>query len=309
VSVVSQDLAPGNYSADITVSGNADNSPQVVTVNLDVTASPVITLIAESLDIEAVVGVDPPVHEIVIRNDGGAELSWTAASDVAWMTFSRGSGTLAAGASETDTLFISVAGLEVATYTGTVTVSGDAPNSPLTLDATLTVTLSPSIVLSGTLDFAFREGDDPADLSFQVANDGAGTLNWTAAADSAWLTLSTTSGNLVSGSDESVAVSVDGSGLAVGTHTATVTVSGNADDSPQTIGVEVRVEARPTLAADDVADHLLGVRAALTVDELEYLDEIGNDNGSFDVGDFRAWLQSEGLMSRVRPAGGEEVAP
>ncbi len=281
----------------------------VVTVNLDVTASPVMALIAEPIDIDAVVGEDPPVHEIVIRNDGGAELNWTAAADVAWMTFSRGSGTLAAGASETDTIFISVAGLDVATYTGTVTVSGDAPNSPLTLDATLTVTLSPSIVLSGTLDFAFREGDDPADLSFQVANDGAGTLNWTATADSAWLMLSTTSGNLVSGSDESVAVSVDGSGLAVGTHTATVTVSGNADDSPQTIGVEVRVEARPTLAADDVADHLLGVRAALSADELEYLDEIGNDNGSFDVGDFRAWLQSEGLMSRVKPAGGEEVAP
>ncbi len=160
-----------------------------------------------------------------------------------------------------------------------------------------------------TLDFAFREGDDPADLSFQVANDGGGTLSWTAAADSEWLTLSPSSGDLVSGSDETVAVSVDGSGLAVGTHTATVTVSGNADDSPQTIGVEVTVEARPTLAVEDVSDHLLGVRTALSADELEYLDEIGNDNGGFDVGDFRAWLQSEGLMSRVRPAGGEEVAP
>jgi len=310
LSVVSQDLAPGNYSADITVSGNADNNPQVVTVNLDVTASPVITLIAEPLDIETVVGVDPPVHEIVIRNDGGAELNWTAASDVAWMTFSLGSGTLAAGASETDTIFISVAGLDVDTYTGTVTVSGDAPNSPLTLDATLNVTLSPSIALDPTtLEFVFREGDDPDDLSFQVANDGAGTLSWTAAVDSAWLTLSATSGDLVSGSDESVAVSVDGSGLAVGTHTATVAVSGNADDSPQTIGVQVTVEARPTMAAEDVADHLLGVRTTLSADELEYLDEIGNDNGGFDVGDFRAWLQSEGLMSRVRPAGGGEVAP
>jgi hypothetical protein len=226
------------------------------------------------------------------------------------MTFSLGSGTLAAGASETDTIFISVAGLDVDTYTGTVTVSGDAPNSPLTLDATLNVTLSPSIALDPTtLEFVFREGDDPDDLSFQVANDGAGTLSWTAAVDSAWLTLSATSGDLVSGSDESVAVSVDGSGLAVGMHTATVAVSGNADDSPQTIGVQVTVEARPTLAVENVSDHLLGVRTTLSADELEYLDEIGNDNGGFDVGDFRAWLQSEGLMSRVRPAGGEEVAP
>ncbi len=175
---------------------------------------------------------------------------------------------------------------------------------------TIAVTDPGHIVLDPTtLQFAFHEGGDPNDLSFQVANDGGGSLSWTAAADSTWLTLSPSSGDLVSESDESVTVSVDGSGLAIGTHTATIMVTANTDNLPHTIGVELVVEARPTLVADDVADHLLGVRAALTADELEYLDEIGNDNGNFDVGDFRAWLQSEGLMSRVRPAGGEEVAP
>jgi hypothetical protein len=53
----------------------------------------------------------------------------------------------------------------------------------------------------------------------------------------------------------------------------------------------------------------MGVRTTLSASELEYLDEIGNGNGSFDVGDFRAWLQREGLMSRVGPAAGEEEAP
>lgn len=309
VSLASGDLPPGTYGATITVSGNADNTPQTLTVSLEVSAAPVIMLIAEPLDFQAVIGVDPPIHEVVIRNTGGAELNWTASSDAAWMTFARGAGTLAAGASETDTVAISVDGLELGDYTGTLTFSGDASNSPQTLAATLSVTLSPSIALSGTLQFEAYEGDDPDALDLTVTNDGGGTLHWTASANQVWVTLSPASGDVASGSADVVGVEVDASGLSAGTHAATITVSGNADDSPQTVEVEFVVQARPNLAAQDVADHLMGVRTTLSASELEYLDEIGNGNGSFDVGDFRAWLQREGLMSRVGPAGGEEVAP
>ena len=112
-----------------------------------------------------------------------------------------------------------------------------------------------------------------------------------------------------SGEDTSFEVTVNGSSLAAGTHTAVITVSGNADDSPQTADVEFVMVARPDLAPHDVADHLMGVSSTLSASELEYLDDIGNQNGGFDVGDFRAWLQMEGLMSRVAPAAGEEVAP
>jgi len=309
VSLAAGNLVPGTYDAAIMVSGNADNTPQTLPVSLEVTAAPVITLITEPLDLEAVAGVNPPVHEVVIRNDGGVELNWTASSDAAWMTLARGAGTLAAGASETDTVVISVDGLEVGGYTGALTFSGDASNSPQTLAATLSVTLSPSIALSGTLEFEEYEGDDLAALDLTVTNDGGGTLHWTASADEAWVSLSSATGNLVSGANTTFQVTVDGSSLAAGAHTAVITVSGNADDSPQTADVEFAVVARPTLAAQDVADHLMGVRTSLSASELEYLDDIGNDNGIFDVGDFRAWLQSEGLMSHVGPDGGEEVAP
>ena len=309
VNVSSEELTPGTYGAIITVSGNADNTPQTLTVSLEVTADPVMMIITEALDFEAVVAVDPPIHKIVILNAGGAELNWTASSDAEWMTFARGSGTLAPDASETDTVAISVDGLAVGEYAGTLTFSGDASNSPQILAATLSVTLTPSMALSGTLEFEEYEGDDPDALDLTVTNDGGGTLTWTASANQAWVTLSPASGNVASGSDEVVGVEVDASGLGAGTHTATITVSGNADDSPQTVDLELVVQARPTMAEQDVADHLMGVRTVLSADELVYLDEIGNGNGTFDVGDFRAWLQDEGLMSRIRPGGGEEVAP
>ncbi|MFC1531442.1 BACON domain-containing protein [Gemmatimonadota bacterium] len=308
-SAAAADLPPGTYDATITVSGSADNSPLTLPVSLEVTAAPVLMVIAESIDIQAVIGVDPPIHEIVIQNSGGAELNWTASSDAAWMTFARGAGTLAAGASETDTVEISVDGLAVGEYTGTLTLSGNAPNSPQILDAMLTVMESPSIALEGALEFEAWEGDDPDAAELTVSNDGGGTLQWTASADQSWVDLSLSDGTLASGGDATIRVTVDASSLAAGIHTATITVSGNADDSPQTTNVEFVSKARPVMAVDDVADHLMGVRTTLSASDLEYLDEIGNGNGSFDVGDFRAWLQFEGLMSRVGPAAKEEVAP
>ncbi len=309
VSVSSAGLAPGTYGATITVSGNADNTPQTLAVSLEVTAAPVITLIADPLDFETLIGVDPPVHEVVIRNDGETELDWTASSDAPWITLERGAGTLAPGASEMDTVSISVDGLELGDYVGVLTFSGNAPNSPQTLEVTLSVTLSPSMALSGTLEFEAYEGDTPAPRDLVVANDGDGTLHWSASADEAWVSLSSTAGDLESGSEATLAVEVDPAGLSPGTHTAVITVTGNADNSPQTADVEFVVVARPDLDPQNVADQLMGVGTPLSPTELEYLDDVGNDNGSFDVGDFRAWLQSEGLMSRVRPVSGEEVAP
>ena len=75
------------------------------------------------------------------------------------------------------------------------------------------------------------------------------------------------------------------------------------------VPVEFVANARPVMAAADVADHLMGVRDVLTAEEIDYLDEIGNGNGAFDVGDFRAWLQFTGMLGSIRQGSGEEVAP
>jgi hypothetical protein len=50
----------------------------------------------------------------------------------------------------------------------------------------------------------------------------------------------------------------------------------------------------PTLATADVTAQLLGPTAPLNADQLRYLDYIGNNNGSFDIGDFLAWVKLTG---------------
>jgi M6 family metalloprotease-like protein len=50
----------------------------------------------------------------------------------------------------------------------------------------------------------------------------------------------------------------------------------------------------PTLATADVVAQLLGPTSPLTADQVRYLDFLGNSNGSFDIGDFLAWVKATG---------------
>ncbi len=59
---------------------------------------------------------------------------------------------------------------------------------------------------------------------------------------------------------------------------------------------------RISITTEEVATHLLGAASLLSQDELLFLDLLGNNNGGFDIGDFRAWLQEAGLIADVAPA-------
>jgi M6 family metalloprotease-like protein len=59
------------------------------------------------------------------------------------------------------------------------------------------------------------------------------------------------------------------------------------------------IVTRPSLLLDNVVHHLLSPVQVLSADEERYLDIIGNKNGAFEIGDFRAYLQVTGVI----PAG------
>lgn len=60
--------------------------------------------------------------------------------------------------------------------------------------------------------------------------------------------------------------------------------------------------ATPALTVNQASDGLLGVAAALTVDLERFLDLQGNRNGSYDVGDFRAFLRAQGQLGTTTAA-------
>jgi hypothetical protein len=52
----------------------------------------------------------------------------------------------------------------------------------------------------------------------------------------------------------------------------------------------------PTIAVDDAVDAALGVTGVLTQDLQRFLDIRGNNNGRYDIGDLRAYLQERGVL-------------
>lgn len=82
---------------------------------------------------------NPPSQTVALTNTGASTLTWTASGDQSWFSVSPTSGSLAAGASANITasankVLVPGAG----TYTGTITVSGNAPSQ--TVPVTFTVT-------------------------------------------------------------------------------------------------------------------------------------------------------------------------
>jgi len=72
------------------------------------------------------------------------------------------------------------------------------------------------------------------------------------------------------------------------TYTATVT---SCNTTSRTFSLLVSI---PTLATADVTAQLLGPTSPLNADQIRYLDFLGNNNGSFDIGDFLAWVKATG---------------
>jgi hypothetical protein len=85
---------------------------------------------------------------------------------------------------------------------------------------------------------ADTSGNSGGAQSVMIGNSGGGTLNWSIAADQAWLSYSPTSGT----DSGLVSVFVDPSGLSAGTYAGTITVSSpDAVNSPQTVQVTLNV--------------------------------------------------------------------
>lgn len=264
-------LAAGTYAGRVTVTAaGSANTPQFITVTLNVLSHPEVTVSPATLSFSTPIGTAPTAQSVTVKNDGGSPLDWTASATVTtpaagtWLALTgTTSGTgLAAGTSAL--LFgvgIDVTGLPRGTYTGFVRVTGSAPaeNSPQDIPVTLHVLSQPSIGLAPpALVLTMTRGfGNPANQTVTVTNTGDLTLTWTASASVAtptggtWLTLlGGTAGSLSGGLSASFDVAVDGAGLAAGSYSGTIMVAGGAGttNTPQTIGVTLIVNEAPASA-------------------------------------------------------------
>jgi len=293
VSVDIAGLGIGSHLGYITIAGNATNSPRTVPVHLDIVAGPMIGVSPTSLTFTGVVGAaDPPDQYLTISNTGGGTLSWSVSKNAAnWLTLSPSSGTDGG----TVTVSVSTAGLAEGTYNATITVTGNADNSPRTVPVTLTVTSGAIISVNPTsLSFTGVEGGaDPASQTVAISNSGTGTLYPSYSGSStSWMSLLGVWLPIVPPRLVGVSVSVSTAGLAAGTYSAYVTVTGNASNSPVTVPVTLTVLPAATGIVRGTVMSATGVPLAgaqVTINELS-LSAFTNTSGAYQFGAVPAGL-------------------
>ncbi len=135
---------------------------------------------------------------------------------------------------------------DVGPHTIKVTVSdGNGGTDSHTWNVTVTTSIPAIARSTPTLSPSCNEGQDATAQTFEVWNAGGGTLNYTIGDDAGWLSCGPASGDST-GEHDTITVTYDTSGLAVGTHTATITIAAvGADNTPQTIAVTLTVTKKP----------------------------------------------------------------
>jgi hypothetical protein len=88
---------------------------------------------------------------------------------------------------------------------------------------------------------AIEGGPNPANQTLEISNSGVGTINWTLSDDAGWLSENPPSGNST-GENDTVAVSVDITGMSDGDYPANITITAaGAINSPWTVPVILHI--------------------------------------------------------------------
>ncbi len=134
-------LAAGSYNCQLTVySDDAENSPQIVTVNLRV-YGPIIELSENAFYFTAIEDGDNPANQVLgIQNIGGGILNWQLSNPCYWLSVDPNCGSSTSEVNEVN-IIVDASGLTGGIYICQLTVFSDyAENSPQIFTVELSVT-------------------------------------------------------------------------------------------------------------------------------------------------------------------------
>jgi hypothetical protein len=214
------------------------------TTVLAAVANPKMNLAPTSLTFNYQIGgSNPAPQSVAVSSSTSTALNYTATTATTWLT------TTASGMTPGNlSIAANPSGLAAGTYTGSVSVaSTGASNSPQSIPVTLNVTsvaTKPALNLSPTsVTFNFQiGGSTPTAQKVATTSSTSTAIPYSASTSTAWLT-ATGSGS----TPGSINLSVNPSGLAAGTYTGSVSVTGTgASNSPVSLPVTLNVTTATT---------------------------------------------------------------
>jgi trimeric autotransporter adhesin len=228
-------LAPGTYTASITVSaaGSQTATSQII---LSINAQgPVLLLTQTGLAYNAVAqGANPPPQTVSIVNTGGSPLNWTVTTQTlsggsGWLTANPSSGTTQPFPANPPTVTVSVNSQNLApgTYYGSVNVNSQVISVQTTV-LPAGQKLSPTLSTNGLVLTAVAGGANPAQQTITIFNPLSFTTTYSTSDGTNWL----------SGTPASGSISLQGTlaSLTPGVRHGTLRI-GFTDGSVQTVSV------------------------------------------------------------------------
>lgn len=215
-----------------------------VMIPVNITTVPAIGRNPTSLDYAGTVGGPTSAHTVAISNAGGGTLTWSASSNVTWLTLSPHSGTNTG----TITATMNPAGFVMSgSYTATVTVTAVGATTK-TIPVTLTVTASTSngtgfSISPPTLAYTGTVGSPNTPGSVTVTNTGSSAITVTWADSINWLVAITpgVTQTIQPGLSGTFTLTASFANLTAGSYSGTATISGG--------GVTKQVPVTLTLTA------------------------------------------------------------
>jgi hypothetical protein len=181
---------------------------------------------------------NPSEQTLTINNSGTGTLTYTATSTDSWIMLNTQTGSIGPGGSGTVLVGVNILALEVGTYSGNITVTGDSGASEV-VRVNLVITTPPALTVTPQrLDYTYKLGDaEPSSQSVNVEITN-GVATWTATSDSSWLSIDP----LTASDNTYTQVNVHAAGLNAGTYKGNITI-----DAPGAVGSPANVEVNLTV--------------------------------------------------------------
>lgn len=277
----------GNFA--LTLTNGFNTLPQFVagTVTMGNPTAPEIALDPTTFAFSGTEGeANPPSQTLNISNSGTGTLEWSLASSSGWLNLNPTSGT-DDGAIDVS---VSLAGLSAGTYYDTIVVTANSDNSPQTVPVTLVVEAPPPIIqLDPTnIEVTVIEGGSLPSDQIAVTNTGGGTLDWSTANLTGWITLDPTSGI----GDGTITLNYNLTGVTAGIYYDTITVSDpNAANNPQKAAVTLTVEPPPpTIQLDPVNISITADEGSTPPSEQITVTNIGGGTLDWTATNLTGWI-------------------
>lgn len=232
VNVNRTDLEAGSYTGTVNFAGNGGAA--AISLSMEVVAGnaqPVLEVSETNFNF----GLETNSFDVSINNTGNADLEWTATSSDSWLTLSRNSGSVSPTGSQGLTLNVSRAALNEGNFTATVTISSNGGEA--TLNVSMDVPSQSPVLTLSTSSLDFGETDDLRSVT--IENAGLQDLNWSAATDESWLSISSSSGTVSPASSADINVNIDRTGLADGDYSGKVSFTSDGGDATLDVAMTV----------------------------------------------------------------------